>query len=534
MSNEEDPPPPLVQIHRTVVLAPTGIAKVRMLVSNVVLNHHFDHVMGAVIIFNMLLIIVETDHAVHFDDPLPWVQIAGAMILIIFVVELGFRLFAFGLAFFTDGWNVFDFFVVVADLLCSVIGLILGSVFPASTLRIFRLCKLARVSKVFRVFPELRIMMAGLMGSFRAIFWGTVLLAFVLLVWSIVAVQFIHPINKTLEPNSECERCPRAYESVLQSTLTFCQQIVAGDSWGQATIPIIEAKPWTAFFFMGVYLTVAVAVMNLILGVVVNIASTEHDRLERELEEEKNIKKMCATNDILRICEEMDSDGNGMLSLQELDGFKHSLDFRTAIEELELKQEDLTMAFSTMHADHSGAVSYPEFVRKLYKMTDSDSAFMLEQLKYLITQVKDLLIKNMDQNQTQLVAFQEAEKATLEKIEQQEVYEKDLLERLVHQEKASVTNVDKQAMDNKPDVVNVSSDIREKEKRKRNGLEVVQTYSETAGDLDSLQLESVKGSLEFQIVTGRFQLTNEVLDSMQLESILELHAENTSASIASI
>ena len=46
---------------------------------------------------------------------------------------------------------------------------------------------------------------------------------------------------------------------------------------------------------MGVYLTVAVAVMNLILGVVVNIASCEHDRLHGELAEEKNMKKMCAT-----------------------------------------------------------------------------------------------------------------------------------------------------------------------------------------------------------------------------------------------
>ena len=75
----------------------------------------------------------------------------------------------------------------------SFLGLVLGSVFPVSVLRIFRLCKLARMSKVFRVFPELRLMMAGLLGSFRTIFWGTVLLAFFLLVWSIIAVQFKGP-----------------------------------------------------------------------------------------------------------------------------------------------------------------------------------------------------------------------------------------------------------------------------------------------------------------------------------------------------
>ena len=53
-----------------------------------------------------------------------------------------------------DSWNTFDFLIVVSDLFFTLIGLVIGSVFPMSTLRVFRLAKLARVSKVFRVFPE--------------------------------------------------------------------------------------------------------------------------------------------------------------------------------------------------------------------------------------------------------------------------------------------------------------------------------------------------------------------------------------------
>jgi len=509
-----------------------GIARVRQLVLKVLQHHDFDHGMGAVIMFNMLLIMVETDHAVVSDEPIPWVESAGKTILTIFVIELCLRLFAHGRSFFSDGWSVFDFFVVVTDTLCTLLGVILGSVFPTSTLRIFRLCKLARVSKVFRVFPELRIMMAGLMGSFRAIFWGTVLLAFVLLVWAIVAVQFIHPLMASLV-HDDCERCPRAYASVLQATLTFSQQIVAGDNWGQMTVPVIEAYPWSAFFFMGVYLTIAVAVMNLILGVVVNIASSEHDRLEGELEEEKSIKKMCASNDILRICEQMDEDNDGLLSMEELKSFKHNAEFREAIEKLDLTQEDLTMAFSTMHADHTGAVSYPEFVQKIYKMTDSDSAFMLEQIKYLITQVKDIVIDNADRNQKQLVAFEEADIKVLEKIEQQEDAEKDLLGTLAQRANVHVISVDK---GNKPDVDNPGSGIQEKESKWMDWPSVPEArllpFSETAVET---------GSLELQIGASRSQLTKEVLDAMLqasshlqvdfkvslkhlAESILELHA----------
>jgi len=544
MSNVQDPPQPRKSMMIEEV-PPTGVEMVRMQIGSVLHHHDFDHVMGCVIMFNMLLIIVETDHAAHSEGTIPWVENAGATVLIIFVVELCLRLFVGGRAFFSHGWNVFDFLIVVSDAMFSLLGLILGSVFPMSTLRVFRLCKLARVSKVFRVFPELRIMMAGLMGSFRAIVWGTVLLAFVLIVWAIVAVQFIHPIAKALDFPDGCERCPRAYESVLQSTLTFSQQIVAGDSWGQATIPVIEANPWTAFFFMGVYLTVAVAVMNLILGVVVNIASCEHDRLEGELEEEKNIRKMCATNDILKICEEMDCDGDGLLSMEELDGFKNSEEFSTAIDELDITQEDLKMAFSTMQHDHTGSVSYPEFVRKLYKMKDSDAAFMLEQIKYLITQVRDIVLQKMETAQKELQETlekieEEEEKIEeslglgLEKIEGNLDMVEESLETLVHQENVHVINVDSHAMDNKADVMKAGSDIQEKEKKQVGWPpvpEVVQTYIETGG----LEKKSA-GSLELHAMlqaSSHFHV--DFKDSLKrLESILDLHASSTSKCLSQL
>jgi len=369
-------------------------------VSKVIGHPYFDYAMGLVIMFNMLMIIVETDHAAHNDDGMPVVETIGWIILGIFIIELICRLFVHGRYFFLDGWNNFDFFVVVTDLGFSILGMILGNAFPVSTLRVLRLCKLARVSKVFRVFPELRIMMAGLLGSFRAIFWGSVLLSFVLLVWAIIAVQFIHPLNRELAENGQlegCDRCPRAYSSVLQSTLTFAQQIVAGDSWGQATIPVIEAYPWTALYFAGVFLTVAVAVMNLILGVVVNVASGEHERLKGEMAEMASIEKMCATNNILQMCEEMDSDESGELSIAELQNLADSKAFREVIETMNINETDLAMAFETVDQDKSGSVSYTELVGMLHKMQDSSIEFMLEQIKCLITHVKILITTDQGQ-----------------------------------------------------------------------------------------------------------------------------------------
>jgi len=533
----------------SAVFEPHGIARVRNAVGAFIGHHTFDYAMGLVIMFNMVMIIIETDHAAHNDDSIPWVANTGWIILVIFIVELVLRLFVAGISFFCDGWNLFDFFVVVTDFAFSFVGLFLDGLFPISTLRIFRLCKLARVSKVFRVFPELRIMMAGLIGSFRAIFWGSVLLTFVLMVWSIVAVQFIHPLNRELgdvHAKNDCERCPRAFESVLQCTLTFSQQIVAGDSWGQATIPVIEAYPWTAFYFLSVYLTVAVAVMNLILGVVVNVASSEHERLQGEIAENADIEKMCASKNILKMCEEMDTDGSGELERDELLNLRESEVFIAAIAHMNLTKEDLAMAFDTMDADGSGSVSYTELVDMLYKMQVSSTEFMLEQIKYLILYIKDLILKNQETNQKELLVCEEMEQAALDKLSHQD-------DPLLQQIASKLDRV---------------SSIQEKEtktqtKEPGHPGSVAPAVQPCSGDVDEagsgekglqsrpLGLEmKYLGRPELQIAPGGPQLPDEVLNALlkvsshfqvdfrdalkHLESSLEMHATTTSTLISQL
>merc|ERR1719491_2733000 len=116
-----------------------------------------------------------------------------------------------------------------------------------------------------------------------------------MLIWSVIAVQFIHPINKEIAERdnvyAQCSLCPHAFESTFQAALTFCTQIVAGDSWGREAVPIIENYPLTAFFFAGVYCSVGLATLNLILGVVVNVATEERERLVRQIAEAKSMKR---------------------------------------------------------------------------------------------------------------------------------------------------------------------------------------------------------------------------------------------------
>jgi hypothetical protein len=290
---------------------------------------------------------------------------------------------------------VFDFIIITLDFTMSLIGLFGSGFINLSGLRILRLARLARVTKIVQVFPELRLMLAGLAGAMHAILWGTVLLFTVLLIWAVMAVQFIHPINEELVYMG-CERCPRAYESTFQAALTFCQQIVAGDSWGRVTVPVIEESPATGLFFAGVYLSVGLALLNLILGVVVNVATEERERLLAEMAAERDVQRLEAHDALKRMCSEMDEDGNDELTMEEIKhGYDHNEAFRTVLTKMEIGRSDLDIVWTILDSDKSGTITSSEFVTQVYKMKSSDTQFMLAYIKFYITEIKDKLKQDL-------------------------------------------------------------------------------------------------------------------------------------------
>merc|ERR1719352_1735780 len=118
-----------------------------------------------------------------------------------------------------------------------------------------------------------------------------------LLVWGILAVQMIHPINKSIAEKTSiyegCERCPRAYSTVFHSMLTFWKQLVASDSWGTLCEPIIEEAPWASLFFMLVLVTVNLTMLNCILAVVVEAgaAAAAADASDQAKAQEKLVQQ---------------------------------------------------------------------------------------------------------------------------------------------------------------------------------------------------------------------------------------------------
>ncbi|MFT5425021.1 MAG: voltage-gated sodium channel [Phycisphaerales bacterium] len=112
----------------------------------------------------------------------PTLDIVDKGIIAIFVIELLVRLMAYGTKpwrFFLDGWNVFDFIIVVACLWPTEGG---GNQFAT----VLRLARLLRAMRLFSAIPRLQVMIVALIRSIPAIFYVGLLLFLQFYIYAVI------------------------------------------------------------------------------------------------------------------------------------------------------------------------------------------------------------------------------------------------------------------------------------------------------------------------------------------------------------
>merc|ERR1712151_1474807 len=118
---------------------------------------------------------------------------------------------------------------------------------------------------------------SGLVSTLKAIVWAFFLIFGLLILWAIMSVELLGPLNRDVTDSGYyekvgCERCPRAFSTVWNTVLTYYQMYVCGDSWGELALPMIEQYPVSLVVFSGITFTVVLGLMNLVLAVIVDVA----------------------------------------------------------------------------------------------------------------------------------------------------------------------------------------------------------------------------------------------------------------------
>jgi len=207
------------------------------------LRHPAFEIGSALCVFMSLwLLVLEADETAPTRPDEPplrpslWIVIANKVFIALFLLEMALWLFADGRRYL-DTQGIINCIVSVGDFLLDMSDVIFTSHVPG--IAVFRCCRLFRMMRLVRLvkfFPELNYMLQGIFSALMTVLWGTVFILLIVFIWSLLAVQILHPINLDVEAQGiydGCPRCSQAFSSVWNSVLTFSQTLIFGDSWGE-------------------------------------------------------------------------------------------------------------------------------------------------------------------------------------------------------------------------------------------------------------------------------------------------------------
>ncbi|CAE7945113.1 glpV, partial [Symbiodinium necroappetens] len=317
-----------------------------------------------------------------------WLAIVEIVFIVIYVSECVARVYVERAHFLCSSWNLVD----LTTVLLGCLQLALADTVNLSLLRLSRIARVLKAVRLFISVPELYMLIGGLYSSLKAIVFGAIMLIVMILVWAVVSVEMLHPIASVIDFPGTCERCSRGFADIFSASVTIFQQIVAGDSWGAISIPLVERAPATAILLFAIMLTISVGLMNLILAVIVERAAEARENDHAKKVQQKEAERSRSMEDLVLLCAGMDINANGMISYQELlKGYDRVNDFQKLMDVMDITRDDLESIFYVLDADASGEVSYLEFCSSLGTFFKREPIIMHSLVRYSVMEIRKIL-----------------------------------------------------------------------------------------------------------------------------------------------
>ena len=242
--------------------------------ADVIASVLFRNLVIGVIILSAILMGVQTTSWSRAAWAAPFINALDVAITLFFVIELICKLFVFRQRFFRDGWNIFDFVIVLISLMPATQGL-----------KVIRTFRVLRILRLMSAIPSMRVVIAGLLKAIPGMLSAVALLLIVIYVFAILSTQLF---GGTCYAGYLGHECTYFFGSLSDSLYTLFQ-IMTLESWSHGIVrPISDIYPWARWFFV-LYVTItAFAALNLFIGVVVNAmdsAKVPDDEVEPSLKD---------------------------------------------------------------------------------------------------------------------------------------------------------------------------------------------------------------------------------------------------------
>ena len=246
-------------------------------------SHGFEYFIIGLILFNAVVLGLETVPFV-VEEYSYWLGFSQQAILGVFIVEAALKIFALtprGDRYFRDGWNVFDFSIIVLSLVPATGGFAV----------IARLARLLRLLRLVSAVPELRLIVATLVRSIPGMLHIVVLMSLVVYIYAIIGFQLFHKHD------------PEHWRNLGISLLSLFR-VVTLEDWTDIMYKAMEYHPLAWIYFLSFVVFGTFVVINLFIAVVINnLDEAKQERL-RKLEQaptaENLLSELRATQQSLR------------------------------------------------------------------------------------------------------------------------------------------------------------------------------------------------------------------------------------------
>ncbi|XP_035519848.1 sodium channel protein type 4 subunit alpha A isoform X3 [Morone saxatilis] len=172
---------------------PTNL--IQGMVFDFISQQFFDIFIMVLICLNMVTMMVETDNqSAEKEDFLFKVNVS---FIVVFTGECVLKLFALRHYFFTNGWNIFDFVVVILSIAGTMLSDIIEKYFVSPTLfRVIRLARIGRILRLIKGAKGIRTLLFALMMSLPALFNIGLLLFLIMFIFSIFGMSNFAYVKK--------------------------------------------------------------------------------------------------------------------------------------------------------------------------------------------------------------------------------------------------------------------------------------------------------------------------------------------------
>ncbi|MDU8910878.1 ion transporter [Aestuariicoccus sp. MJ-SS9] len=205
-----------------------------------------------VIIFNAVLLGLETsDQVMQAVGPL--ILLLDSLCLAVFVAEIAAKLVARGAGFFRNGWNIFDFVIVGIALVPAGQGF-----------AVLRALRILRVLRLVSATPRLQRVVEGFVTALPGMGSVFLLMALIFYIGAVMATKLFG------------DAFPDWFGDLGTSAYTLFQ-IMTLESWSMGIVrPVMEAFPYAWAFFVPFIMVTTFAVVNLLVGLIVNSMQDAH------------------------------------------------------------------------------------------------------------------------------------------------------------------------------------------------------------------------------------------------------------------